>query len=973
MNFVNNNVKGFRFLDNKQVPEINSQVQLFEHEQSGARLLFVGNDDDNKVFSISFRTPPADSTGVAHIVEHSVLCGSRKFPLKEPFVELIKGSLNTFLNAMTYPDKTMYPVASRNDKDFRNLMDVYLDAVFFPAMNMDPEILMQEGWHYELDDKDSAITYKGVVYNEMKGVFSSPDAILEHKMMATLFPDTTYGLESGGDPDIIPQLTHEAFAEFHRTYYHPANSYIFLYGDLDLDDTLEFLDREYLSKFTRQSVQSEIALQPAFTAMKSQTFAYPVSLGESTADKSLLAMATVVGRSTDAELCLAFQMLTHLLLETPAAPLKKAIIDAGIGKEVGGYFIESLRQPVFSIMVSGSNEKDRDKLAAVVDGALRTLVAQGIEEKLLQASINSIEFKLREANYGGQPKGLAYNIKCMDSWLYDDDPILHLAYESALTQIKAGAKEGYFENLIKQYLLDNQHQALVALVPEPGLSEKRSEEVRQELAAYQATLNESDLAAIIEQTKKLKLRQETPDAEETLAIIPLLELQDLEKKSEKLALEERAADSVPVLFHRQFTNKIAYLMVYFDVRQVPQHDLPWLYLLADMLGKMSTANHDYGDLANEINIHTGGMVYDVWAYADKERDDQFQPKFRIRTKALLQHLPQTLRLLGEVSGRTLFSDHKRIKEIINQSKANWDTSLFRRGQQIVASRVLAYFSPAAQFNETGVLSYYQFLGNLEKKLSQSLDGVAEKLAEVARLVFNREHLLISLTCEEDDYKQFERHVSTFTDALGTADLPIRDYSFSARQRNEGLMTSGKVQYVAKGANFRKLGYDYHGSMKVLETILRYDYLWNRVRVQGGAYGGFAQFERAGNMVFGSYRDPNLAETIKVYDETAQYLSNFAVSQREMTKYIIGTMSQLDAPMTPQMKGERAAMQYIRGISQADIQRERDEILTTKQETIQQLAPLVDEAMKQNYLCVLGSEEKIKAHKEVFGQLVSLSE
>ncbi len=964
---------GFRLLSDCQVKEVNSQVQLFEHEKSGARLLFLGNDDDNKVFSITFRTPPEDSTGVAHIVEHAVLCGSKKFPLKEPFVELVKGSLNTFLNAMTYPDKTMYPVASRNDKDFRNLMDVYLDAVFFPAMVNEPEILMQEGWHYEIDEESGDLLYKGVVYNEMKGVFSSPDAILEQKMMATLFPNTTYGFESGGDPDVIPELTHEKFTEFHRRYYHPSNSYIFLYGDLEIRDTLEFLDSQYLANFDRQTTDSQIALQPAFTEVMSKTFSYPISPAEPIEDKSLLAMAAVVGQSTDTELCLTFNILSHLLLETPAAPLKKAIIDAGIGKEVSGYFVESLWQPVFSIMVSGSNEKERDKLADVIEATLRDLCVNGIDSKLLQASINSIEFKLREANYGGKPKGLAYNIKCMDSWLYDADPVLPLAYESALQKIKSSAAEGFFEGKIKQYLLENTHQALIALVPEPGLSEKRAQELRQELATHKGKLSDSQLSEIAEQAKKLKARQETPDSDEKLASIPLLELKDIERQSETLPIEERVVQNIPILFHSLFTNQIAYLSLYFEARQVSQSDIPWLYLLADVMGKINTVNHDYADLANEINLHTGGMVFDVWAYADKERDDLFYPKFRIRTKTLIDHLDQTMRLVGEVSGRSVFRDSKRLKEIIRQSKANWDTALFRKGQQVVATRVLSYFSPVARYNETGVLTYYQFLSNLEKKLSHSLEDITSKLEEMASLVFNRDNLLVSLTCEEGGYGNFEKQISLLTDALGNNNSPTVEYEFQSEQRNEGIMTSGKVQYVAKGANFRKLGYNYHGSMKVLETILRYDYLWNRVRVQGGAYGGFAQFERTGNMVFGSYRDPNLLETVKVYDETVTFLSGFNVSQREMTKYIIGTMSQLDTPLTPQMKGERAAMMYIRGISQSDIQRERDEVLSTKQDSIKKLAELVDKAMQANYLCVLGSEEKIRTHKQIFRQLVSMSD
>ncbi|WP_312560268.1 insulinase family protein [Anaerospora sp.] len=967
------NIHGFRLLDEQMVTEVNSKTKLFEHEKSGARLLFLENDDDNKVFSVTFRTPPTDSTGVAHIVEHSVLCGSRKFPLKEPFVELVKGSLNTFLNAMTFPDKTMYPVASRNEKDFRNLMDVYLDAVFFPNMLKDPEILMQEGWHYELDDKDSELTYKGVVYNEMKGVFSSPDAILDHKILEILFPDNTYGFESGGDPDVIPELTYEQFCEFHSKYYHPSNSYIFLYGNMDIADTLKFLDGEYLSKFAKQPIQSAITPQQAFTKPVDKVFPYAVSTSEPTEDKSMLSLNFVVSSANNAQSYLAFQMLAHLLLDTPAAPLKKALIDAGIGKEVFGYFTESLLQPTFSIIVSGANQANKEEFIAIVNQTFQTLVTEGIPAKLAEASVNSFEFKLREANYGGRPKGLAYNIKCMDSWLYEADPLLHLAYEPTLAKIKAGLQEGYFESLLKKYFLENPHQAVVTLVPQPGLAEEKSEEVKAALAKHKSSLSEQQLQAIIEQTKKLKQRQETPDSEEALAVIPLVKLSDLESKAEVLPLVERAVENIPLLFHPIFTNQIAYVNLLFDTRQVPQADIPYIHLLAEMLGKINTNEHEYGELANEINLHTGGIYYDILAYADKASDEHFYPKFRIRSKALVTKLPQALQLLGEVAGNSSFSDKKRLREVIQQTKANWETSLFRRGQQIAASRVLSYLSPVAKYNESGLLSFYQFLIGLEKNVADRLDEISAKLEQVARLIFNKENLLISLTCEEEGFGQFENQLQLLTSQLGNLPFKPSSYQFELAKLNEGLMTSGKVQYVTKGANFRREGFTYHGSLKVLETILRYDYLWNRIRVQGGAYGGFAQFERTGNMVFGSYRDPNLKESLQVYDETARFLRTFNVSEREMTKYIIGTMSQLDSPLTPQMKGERATMHYIRNITQSDIQQERDEIISTKRETVRNLADMIESAMKQNYICVMGSEQKIKANKELFGKLVAMFE
>lgn len=962
---------GFRLEEEKKVDDINSIAKIFYHEKSGARLFYLGNDDDNKVFSISFRTPPEDSTGVAHIVEHSVLCGSRQFPLKEPFVELVKGSLNTYLNAMTFPDKTMYPVASRNEKDFRNLMNVYLDAVFYPNIGKCPETLMQEGWHYELDDKEGEITYKGVVYNEMKGVFSSPDAILDQKIFEVLFPQTAYGVESGGDPDDIPKLTQEQFVNFHEQYYHPANSYIFLYGDLDIEENLKFLNEAYLSNFEKINVTSKITAQPAFAQKIEKTFDYPIAPDDSMEDKTFMSMNFVLGQATDSEKCLAFQILEYLLLETPAAPLKKVLIEAGLGKDVVGTFVRSILQPTFGIIVAGTNEEEKEKFTHVVEEELKRLVIEGIDKKLIEACINIFEFTLREANYGSRPTGLVYNIKCMDSWLYDESPLLHLEYTTILEKIKSGLTTDYFEQLIKKYLLNNNHQALVILRPKHGLIEKKDEEVRQQLAKYKASLSATEIDKLIEQTAQLRRSQQTPDSPEALATIPLLDLTDIETQAEELPLIKKDEMDVPVLLHSLYTNEIAYVNMYFDTHLVPQEHLPYVYLLAEILGKVATKEYDYAALSNEVNIHTGGIGFDVTVYTENENDENYLPKFVVKGKSLVEKIPKLFTLFEQIVAQSKFSDSKRMQELIQEIKSNWDMNLFRRGQQLATNRVLSYFSPIAKYNEIGMLPFYGFIADLEKNFAAKSAELCTILAEVSKLIFNKENLLVSVTVEEKNYLKFRESFSDFHKCLAAEKAPIAQYNFDNTLSNEGLMTAGKVQYVVKGANFRKLGYPYTGSLKVLETILRYDYLWTRVRVQGGAYGGFAKFERNGNMVFGSYRDPNLKETLTVYDEMPVYLREFAVDQREMTKYVIGTMSQLDAPLTSSQKGERATNQYIRKISQIKIQEERNQILATKQADISKLSGLVEEAMKQNYLCVFGNEQKIKENQNLFNHVTSV--
>ena len=962
---------GFRLEEEKRIEDINSIAKIFYHEKSGARLFYLGNEDDNKVFSITFRTPPEDSTGVAHIVEHSVLCGSRKFPLKEPFVELVKGSLNTYLNAMTFPDKTMYPIASRNEKDFHNLMNVYLDAVFYPNIEKNPETLMQEGWHYELDDKDGEITYKGVVYNEMKGVFSSPDAILDQKVFETLFPETSYGVESGGDPDDIPNLTQEQFINFHKQYYHPANSYIFLYGDLDIEENLKFLDEAYLSNFEKNPVSSQITLQPAFSQKVEKTFNYPIAPDESIDDKTFMSMNFVLGQATDSEQCLAFQILEYLLLETPAAPLKKVLIEAGLGKDVVGTFVRSILQPTFGIIVAGTNEKEKEKFTDIVEKELNRLVVEGIDKKLIEACINIFEFTLREANYGSRPTGLVYNIKCMDSWLYDESPFLHLEYAATLEKIKSGLTTDYFEQLIKKYLLKNNHQALVILRPKHGVVEEKEAEVRQELANYKASLSADEIDKLIKQTAQLKRSQQTPDSPEALATIPLLDLADIETKADELPIIEKDEMGVPVLLHSLYTNEIAYVNMYFDTHLVPQEQVPYVYLLSEILGKIATQDYSYAELSNEVNIHTGGIGFDVTVFTENENDETYLPKFVVKGKSLVEKIPKLFGLFEQIIAHSQFSDSKRMQELVQEIKSNWDMNLFRRGQQIATNRVLSYFSPIAKYNEIGMLQFYEFMADLEKNFATKSEELCANLNKVSKLIFTKEKLLVSVTVEEKNYSKFQVSFSDFYKCLPSVAAPVAQYQFETTLRNEGLMTTGKVQYVVKGANFRKLGYSYTGSLKVLETILRYDYLWTRVRVQGGAYGGFAKFERNGNMVFGSYRDPNLKETLTVYDEMPAYLRDFTVDEREMTKYIIGTMSQLDTPLTSSQKGERATSQYIRKISQAKIQEERNEILATKQTDIFKLADLVQEAMKQNYLCVFGNEQKIKENKDLFTAMTNV--
>ena len=965
----NETIHSFRLLKQQTVPEIDAKGYAFVHEKSGARLFFLENDDDNKVFSISFRTTPADDTGVAHIVEHSVLCGSRKYPLKEPFVELVKGSLNTFLNAMTFPDKTMYPVASRNDKDFQNLMDVYLDAVFYPVMKETPEIFQQEGWHYEIESAAEPLRYSGVVYNEMKGALSSPDDVLENKVMLSLYPDTTYGFESGGDPDAIPTLTYEGFCAFHSRYYHPSNSYIYLYGALDIEEKLAYLDREYLSSFNRIEPHSEIALQKPFGEMVRQEAAYSISEGEKESEKTFLALSWLVGEADDAEAMLALDILQHALLQTEAAPLKKALMDAKIGKDVSSSFEDALRQPYMSLIVTGSEAERADELCSLTEKELRRLVDDGIDKTLLEASINRLEFKVREADFGTSPKGLVYNIKIMNSWLYDADPALYLYYEELFQRMREGLKGRYFEEVLEKRLLKNTHRSLVVLKPSKTLSAERDKALAEALEKKKQSFTSEEIEGIVEMNKRLKERQESPETPEALATIPLLALSDIRREVEKLPLVEREIEGCKTLFSDVFTNKIAYINLWFDAQGVPQEHIPYIYLLTGLLDAVDTESHTYAELSNISNLHTGGISYENSAIARTGEPDSCLPLFRVRARAFVRKLPELFSFLAEVLTESKFTDKKRLEELCGQCRAVLEARVMSASQRSMAARIASYLSPAGAYNEQAMLSFYSFVADITDHFDERFEELSRTLASLLPLVFTQGGLTIGVTLSEDEYGAFAEEAQKFCRRLPQEKAKPQRYSFDVRAKNEGILSSSRVQYVGKAANFLRLGFSYTGSMDVLETILRYDYFWTKIRVQGGAYGAFTQISRVGTLFFSSYRDPNLKETLDVFDKTSDYLASFDVSDREMVKFIIGTISTLDVPLTPQLKGSVAQDRFFRQLTDADRQKTRDEILATRQEDIRALAAVVDACMKENILCVFGNEEKLKENAGLFGSLL----
>ncbi|MGE5678996.1 MAG: insulinase family protein, partial [Pseudomonadota bacterium] len=701
---------------------------------------------------------------------------------------------------------------------------------------------------------------------------------------------------------------------------------------------------------------------------------YPVSAQEDTKDKTYFSLNYAVGLSTEPELYLAMEILEHILLSTPASPLKKALVEAGLGKDVFGKYDNSILQPVFSVVVKNSNIDKKDEFVRIVYETLKSLSDKGIDVQLAEAAVNLKEFQLREADYEGYPKGLIYNIKIMDSWLYDSDPIMHLEYGHIFEKIRAELNNRYFEKLIDKYILNNNHCSLLVLKPAKGMAEAKEEELRKKLRDIKANMSSKEIQELVKKTSELKAWQDTPDTPENLALIPMLSIKDIEPKGEVLPQKVREEYDIKVLSHHMFTNDIAYIDLLFDTTGVSQELLQYIPLLSGMLGKLSTASHEYGDISKAIDMHTGGIRFSTPVYGEKNNDSKYHPMLSVKGRALVSKLPRLLELMGEVITETSFDDKKRLREIIQEIRSRIEMRISEEGYAIACKRLFSYFSEEGSYIEaTSGLTYYKFISELERNFDSRIDEVTENLQRLMKLIFRKKALTAGITCEEEDYRSFAGNLGSLLEKLGTEEVRASGYVFDNKIFNEGLMTQGKVQYVAQGGNFLKLGYSYTGKLQVLRTISRYSYLWNRIRVQGGAYGAFSGFEKNGNMFMVSYRDPNLVETLKVYEEMHEFMKSFHIEEREMTKYIIGTVSRLDLPMTPYMKGERAIENYMRKITAEDLQKEREEILGTRQEDIRELSEMMFELMKRKQYCVLGSGVKLRENKEFFGSLVEVFE
>ena len=963
----------YEILDEHRVEDVQSDGFILRHKKSGARIAILSNNDDNKVFYIGFRTPPEDETGVPHIIEHTTLCGSKKFPVKDPFIELAKGSLNTFLNAMTYPDKTVYPVASCNDQDFKNLMDVYLDAVFNPNITKYEEIFKQEGWHYELTGKDDELKINGVVYNEMKGAYSSPDEVLSSQIYRSLFPDNTYSKDSGGNPEYIPKLTYQAYLDFYHKYYHPSNSYIYLYGDMDVVERLEWLDKEYLSLYDYKKVNSEINKQPAFDKIKNVEAQYSITMDDSQENKTYLSYNRVVGDTLDEMLYQAFDVLDYALVSSPGAPVKQALIDAGIGDDVYGSYDAGILQPVFSFVAKNANASQADEFESIIENTLKEVVKTGINKEALLAGINSSEFKFREADFGQFPKGLLFGLNCLDSWLFDDmKPFIHLECLGTFAKLRKAVDTDYFEKLIQEYLLDNTHGSSVTVKPKRGLGNEREEALAKELSDYKASLSDEEIKKLIEDTEHLKKYQEEPSSDEDLRKLPMLTRADMKKNAMPFSNIEDELLDVKVVRHDIESNGIDYISFLFDAGDFAQSELGYLGFFTNALGLVSTEKYSYTDLANATNIYTGGISTGTASHPDIKDRNNFVFKFEVKLKVLEKNLDKALELMEQMLLTSDFTDTKRLGELVAQIKARLQANLSSSGHLVAAMRSMSSFSRYALYqDELKGIAFYRSICRIEKELSESPKSVSDKLAAIAKKLFARNRMLISFTGNNEAYGNAKPSLEKVIAGFNKMSAIGNQAEVHFNTAKEAFIDASQIQYVAKTGDFICEGYEYTGALRLLRIILSYDYLWINVRVKGGAYGCMNTFLRSGESYFVSYRDPNLSDTLDVYDRIPEYIKSFSPDERDMTKYIIGTFSALDTPMNPEAKGSRSLSAYLEGITYEQIQKERNEILNAQPEDIRRLADLVEAVLKKDSICVIGNENMIKESAGLFENVEKL--
>lgn len=965
---MNNN---YIVIKKEELKDIASKGTLLKHVKSGAKVVLLENDDNNKMFCIGFRTPPYDDTGVPHIIEHSVLCGSEKYPVKEPFVELMKGSLNTFLNAMTFSDKTIYPVASCNDKDFQNLIDVYMDAVLKPNILVNKKIFMQEGWHYELTNKDDEIIYNGVVYNEMKGAFSSADSILYRLSFNSLFPDTPYGTESGGDPKAIPSLTYENFVNFYKKYYHPSNSYIIIYGDCNMEEKLEYLDKEYLSKYDEINPESEIDVQKPFDKIRVVESSYQLPDGQSMENKALMSYNIALPKGTNQLECYALDIINTVLLDSNGAILERALLDKGLGEVISGNFDSGLMQPTFFIKSKNIDENKKVEFIQTIEESLKDIVKNGLNKKALEAALNNYEFKLREADYGGMTKGLIYTYNIFATWLYDEnDPFSPLQITEIFDKLRESINTSYYESLITKYFIENNHKSLVVVKPGLDVNSKEEARVKDVLAKYKASLSEDEINKIIEETKELKEYQASNDTKEGLATIPVLTKDDLTLDVPKTSNIEKESNGVKVIHHDFDGNGIAYTNVYFNLHVLKENELYLAGILRVLLSKLDTEKRKFIDLDQDININTGGLrnVINIYGGTKENTRTQF---FTLSGSSLVNKVDYLLDLINEIIYQTNFDMKDKVKELLQSSAQERSQFFVNGGNSAVAMRCQSYFTEMFSVNDKTVgIDYYNELMNILNDYDNKYDELINNLKNVCAKLFVKDNAIVGITCNEKEYEEISNSIDKFTNNLkeGKSEYVLK---LNLVKKNEGFKAPFNVNYNALCGDFTKANLTFNGSIDVASIIINTEYLWKQVRVLGGAYGCYLFIAVNGCVTFSSYRDPKIEETYDVYKNVIEFLNNLDLSEDELFKFVIGAVGEFDYPSTPSISGVKSMARYFNGTTEELLLKFKTELINTTLQDVKNIAKYLECVIDQNYICTIGNKDKVETSSKMFNKVDNL--
>ena len=969
MDFGGINLNNYKLIEEKYIDEVASNCKVYTHIKTGARVLTLENNDDNKAFGIGFRTPPERGNGVCHIVEHCVLSGSRKFKTKEPFMDLIKSSLQTFLNAMTFPDKTIYPVSSRNEKDFYNLMDVYLDAVFHPAIYEEEKIFLQEGWHYELKDKEDDLKYNGVVYNEMKGVYSASENLVSDGMVFALHEDSSYGVDSGGDPKLIPSLSYEEFKDYHKKYYHPSNSYIYLYGNQNMEEALDFIDKNYLQDFDKAEINSEIILNDEIKKTKDVEITFSASKEEMKDKIDYLSKGWTLGYADSKMDVFMRDFLAELLIDAQGGPLKKAIFDAGLAEDVYAETSSSLPLDL-SIVLKNTEVDKKAEFLKLLRESLEKLVEEGIDKDLLEATLNKFEFIFREG--GGTQKAIIYYIRALNSWLYDQSPLDALYYNDVLSEVKEKLNDGFVENYIKEKLLENEYSVNLVARPELNKNHREEEELKKELQELKAKMSDEEIQEIVKKSRDLEEYQNQEDSQENKDTIPSLELSDIDEKVTEYPVEEDRLGDVVYLKTHQETNGIVYTTLSHDISFIEKEEMETMSLLLSLIGLIDTKNYTYEELNNEIYKATGGISFNPSVYVDAKDKEKYVLRMNIKMKSTADKLGRGLEIIDEIMNNSLLDSKKRIKELLNILKSRIESTMLQNGHQFIISILKSYYSRVADIqSHIGGLNYYDFMRDLVENFEEKWEDFERQSEKIYEKLFVRDNLIISTAGNLEDLNRIKPELEKYIKSLEVKNIKPADYEFERNNKNEGLYTTSNVVYVSKGYDLEDLGLKYRGDLTVLANILNSSYLHNEIRAKGGAYGGGITIGRSGDMATYSYRDPNLKNTVRVYDSIGSFVESLKISEEDLKDFIIGSMNSFDPLLSPEQVGDINLSRFITGLKVEDLEKSKKEALETNLEKLNSYGKVFDEAMKKNYLAAFGSENIIRDGEGLFKEIKSI--